>query len=234
MSIGLKIKEFRKRRGLTQKQLGDRCGIADSNIRKYENGQQNPKIETLRKIADALNAIVIENNGQFDLIDEQQTIVKQISHITANDLMTYPTLEQTLSNYVKELLSCYQADFKPITDKFFKESDLNYRSEVYNNIIHHVDVRVINGQPIFDIYPLITFSLNSDSVDNNLLKKYTLLNSKGQNKLIEYAKDLAKIPEYVNQNKDTFKLLSVHVHPYADQNEKEQNNNTDITNDDQE
>ena len=48
MPLGLKIKEIRKKRGLTQKQLGALCGIADSNIRKYENGQQNPKIETLR------------------------------------------------------------------------------------------------------------------------------------------------------------------------------------------
>ncbi len=49
------IRKYRKEKGLTQKQLGELCGIADSNIRKYENGKQNPKIETLQKIADALN-----------------------------------------------------------------------------------------------------------------------------------------------------------------------------------
>lgn len=54
MPTGTKIKEIRKQKGLTQKQLGDLCGIADSNIRKYENGKQNPKIETLQKIATAL------------------------------------------------------------------------------------------------------------------------------------------------------------------------------------
>ena len=48
MPTGTKIKEIRKQKGLTQKQLGDLCGIADSNIRKYENGKQNPKIETLQ------------------------------------------------------------------------------------------------------------------------------------------------------------------------------------------
>ena len=37
------------RKGLTQKKLGELCGIADSNIRKYESGNQNPKIETLQK-----------------------------------------------------------------------------------------------------------------------------------------------------------------------------------------
>ena len=59
MPTGTKIKEIRKQKGLTQKQLGDLCGIADSNIRKYENGKQNPKIETLQKIATALASTLI-------------------------------------------------------------------------------------------------------------------------------------------------------------------------------
>lgn len=49
------IRKYRKDKGLTQKQLGERCGIADSNIRKYENGRQNPKFETILKIASALD-----------------------------------------------------------------------------------------------------------------------------------------------------------------------------------
>lgn len=54
MPTGAKIKEIRKQKGLTQKQLGDLCGMADSAIRRYENGNANPKIETLQKIATAL------------------------------------------------------------------------------------------------------------------------------------------------------------------------------------
>lgn len=54
MPTGSRIKEIRKQKGLTQKQLGDLCGMADSAIRRYENGKANPKIETLQKIATAL------------------------------------------------------------------------------------------------------------------------------------------------------------------------------------
>ena len=54
MPTGTKIKEIRKQKGLTQKQLGDLCGMADSAIRRYENGNANPKIETLKKISSAL------------------------------------------------------------------------------------------------------------------------------------------------------------------------------------
>jgi len=48
------IRRIRKKRGLTQKQLGELCGIDEANIRKYESGKQNPKIETIEKIAGAL------------------------------------------------------------------------------------------------------------------------------------------------------------------------------------
>lgn len=63
MPTGTKIKEIRKQKGLTQKQLGDLCGMADSAIRRYENGNANPKIETLQKIADALGCEI------FDLLE---------------------------------------------------------------------------------------------------------------------------------------------------------------------
>ena len=54
MTVGANIKRIRKEKGLTQKKLGELCGIAESNIRKYENGKQNPKIETIERIANAL------------------------------------------------------------------------------------------------------------------------------------------------------------------------------------
>ena len=40
-SIGQKIRQIRIEKGLTQKQLGDMCGIADSNIRKYEKDDKS-------------------------------------------------------------------------------------------------------------------------------------------------------------------------------------------------
>ena len=54
MTIGQRIRERRKALGLTQKQLAELCGMADSAIRKYESGRITPKYQTLKKIADAL------------------------------------------------------------------------------------------------------------------------------------------------------------------------------------
>lgn len=60
MTIGENIKRIRKEKGLTQKALGDKCGLADSAIRRYELGGANPKIETLRKIANALGVSLFQ------------------------------------------------------------------------------------------------------------------------------------------------------------------------------
>ena len=55
MTIGELIKQARQDAKMTQKQLGEKCGIADSAIRKYESGRVVPKICTIKKIANALD-----------------------------------------------------------------------------------------------------------------------------------------------------------------------------------
>ncbi|QJD81550.1 helix-turn-helix domain-containing protein [Spirosoma rhododendri] len=49
------IRESRKARGLTLKELGERIGVAESTVSLYESGKQNLTIETLKKVADALD-----------------------------------------------------------------------------------------------------------------------------------------------------------------------------------
>ena len=73
------IRKCRTEKGLTQKKLGELCGIADSNIRKYESGNQNPKIETLQKIADALDI--------------------PVNHLLAGKIITGDELKEKLSEY---------------------------------------------------------------------------------------------------------------------------------------
>ena len=57
---GKRIKLFRKRMELTQKELGNICGIGEATIRKYELGIRNPKLPALQKIAAALNVTFID------------------------------------------------------------------------------------------------------------------------------------------------------------------------------
>lgn len=60
VTIGEQIKLFRVEKGLTQKQLADACGMADSAIRKYESGNVRPKMATVSRIAKALGVEPLE------------------------------------------------------------------------------------------------------------------------------------------------------------------------------
>lgn len=53
-TVGGRIKKYRLEKGLTQKELAQKCGMFDSAIRRYELGTQNPKKETIERIATAL------------------------------------------------------------------------------------------------------------------------------------------------------------------------------------
>ena len=66
MNTGKKIKLIRTFRGLTQKELGEACGIHEVAIRKYELGKNLPKPEQLRKIAEALN-VNVNSLVEFDI-----------------------------------------------------------------------------------------------------------------------------------------------------------------------
>lgn len=54
MTIGEKIKKARMDAQMTQKELAEKCGMADSAIRKYESGKVTPKLDTIAKIALAM------------------------------------------------------------------------------------------------------------------------------------------------------------------------------------
>ena len=66
MNTGKRIKLIRTFRGLTQKELGEDCGIHEVAIRKYELGKNLPKPEQLRKIAEALN-VNVNSLVEFDI-----------------------------------------------------------------------------------------------------------------------------------------------------------------------
>ena len=73
MTVGENIRKLRKERGLTQKQLGELCGINEANIRKYEADKQNAKIETIEKIAKALGVPIVKIKEDLTWAEHQNT-----------------------------------------------------------------------------------------------------------------------------------------------------------------
>lgn len=70
MLLSKKIKEARKRAGLTQKELGVRAGMSEAMIGQYETGYRRPKYKTLERIAAAMDLSVeyfLENRDDPDV-----------------------------------------------------------------------------------------------------------------------------------------------------------------------
>lgn len=66
MTIGENIKKYRKRIGLTQKELGELAGVAAGTIQQYELGKRQPRIEQLQKISIALNVQTADLIGGYE------------------------------------------------------------------------------------------------------------------------------------------------------------------------
>ena len=48
----VRIKEIRKKCGLTQKELGERVGVSEAAISQYESGKRRPDYEIVLRMAD--------------------------------------------------------------------------------------------------------------------------------------------------------------------------------------
>ncbi|WP_020603043.1 helix-turn-helix domain-containing protein [Spirosoma spitsbergense] len=59
--VGQRIREARKAKGLTQKELADKISLSVGTVNQYEVGKQNLTIETIQKVANALGV-------SFDII----------------------------------------------------------------------------------------------------------------------------------------------------------------------
>jgi transcriptional regulator with XRE-family HTH domain len=55
VSLGAQVLEQRVARGLSQNELAGLCGTSQPAIARLESGAQAPRVETLRRIANALD-----------------------------------------------------------------------------------------------------------------------------------------------------------------------------------
>ena len=53
--IGIKIRILRNKLNMSQEKLGELAGLSTNSISTIERGQSKPSIDTLEKIANALN-----------------------------------------------------------------------------------------------------------------------------------------------------------------------------------
>lgn len=61
-----KIREFRKKAGISQRELAKKIGVSFQSISFYEKGERQPKLETWIKLANFFNVSVLKLQGYED------------------------------------------------------------------------------------------------------------------------------------------------------------------------
>ena len=86
----LRIKELRKEKGLTLRELSQKVGVTDSALSQFENGKKHPKGKTLINLALALDTTVeylleqtndptrkIASEVDYELIERLKTVTPE-------------------------------------------------------------------------------------------------------------------------------------------------------------
>ena len=94
--IGLKIKEFRLKQGLTQSQLGEKLGVGAAAVNKWESGLvKNIKRETIQQISVVLHISPVTLIGMVE--ETSSDIIIKASDFTPGELVEI----QNFIQYIK-------------------------------------------------------------------------------------------------------------------------------------
>jgi transcriptional regulator with XRE-family HTH domain len=103
MDFGDNIMLIRKKKGLSQADLGKLIGTSGDVIGRYERGDIKPSIEVVQKIADALEVSIDYLVGKTSILLDKQTL-DRIENIAQ--------LPEEKRSYVFELIDMCLRDFK--------------------------------------------------------------------------------------------------------------------------
>lgn len=122
--IGSKIKEFRLKRNLTQKELAKLVNVGDTTIANYEKGFRSPKKDTMFDLANAFNVSIDDlfppiqkdsssNTPQIQTIYDELKPPRQAKVLTYAERQLYEQKneDKTKVNEVSEAIQLYSYDY---------------------------------------------------------------------------------------------------------------------------
>jgi transcriptional regulator with XRE-family HTH domain len=102
--FGSRLQRFREQRNLTQVELGERAGMGAASVSHFETGQRVPSLESLVKLADALQVSTDALLGRASLESFAQIdpIFVRASHASAQTLDTVKRVTAAILSGVEQ------------------------------------------------------------------------------------------------------------------------------------
>lgn len=97
--LGEKLREFRKRRGMTQEVLAEKIGVTFQQIQQYENGKTRLNSDKLQAISHALTVPVAAFFGDVagPLSEEEQKLITGFRALQTPELRSFVLRSLTIS-----------------------------------------------------------------------------------------------------------------------------------------
>ncbi|MCU6747682.1 helix-turn-helix domain-containing protein [Faecalicatena acetigenes] len=171
-TTGEKIRNIRKEKGLTQKQLAELIGTSQQNLAQYENGKRNPKFLTIKKIAYALEVPftqLVPKGDDTETIESLQAI-RSTGEIDFNRIASAIKKAMSSEHHRINLSEELTKSLESVIEQHQKEQENDERFKMYG-------------------FPDATSIKRISDV-------YLKLNEEGQQKVVEYATDLSQNERY--------------------------------------
>lgn len=162
-TISENIAFYRRKKGLTQKDLAEKTGLSRSFISQIENSTNNPSEDSLYKISNVLNISISElkGDGKNFIKNEDTELIKLLIKITADEKIKWEKFDD--SSEINDLI--YKVTIKD-TDY---ELSCNYGYSGNDMFIRSIDLIIKNSTTGYcDV-------INADNLWENLL--YDLLDT---------------------------------------------------------
>ena len=82
--LGHRLRELRKKRGLTQEQLSEKASMDVKYLGNIERGKENPTLATLEKLAEALSVKLHQLLNVENELRDEQVLRQRLTQIVEN------------------------------------------------------------------------------------------------------------------------------------------------------
>lgn len=160
-----KIKEYRKLKRMTQKELGEKIGVKHNTVSGYENGTNEPEQDILFKIAAALDVSI------NDLFPETRSDTTHIRRRKKG--VRIPVFGYVVAGIPIEAIEDI-IDYEEIDEELARTGDffaLQVRGESMEPVLYEDDVVIVRKQPTADTGDIAIVLINGNEATIKKIKR---------------------------------------------------------------